>query len=499
MMSANRLAIAFAMMVGCGDGDWPAAGEGTLLVRVDVADSAAAWVSYRVWDERHELLRDMLLPSADFPRVLALTPEPGDPTGARFRGALIEVETWSPSLCPRGRASIGLRYGVSTPRSTLTVEAPDEPVDCTPLFVAQGGDDTGGCGLDDPCATTQEAVRRARGAPGRWVIHVAGGATYPALALSDIAQERVAPAPHVVRAWPGRALPEPPAFRAAEPRTCDPDETNPCNGNSLCIDGRCAYEAAISLCCQFDRSGVVNVEVDGLVARRGKRVIEINGGGDITLRHTLAEDGGGAVAPLPGSPYGAVPSGGIRVFEAPNTLLEHNRVIRSVDLTGRGAVPAVGILVDGIRARDAGGVTLRYNWVAGSQSAGLLVLHPNGPVSALGNTWCDNAGTGTTLFAGTAGFRAAHELFAGNGSPDLRAEQYPGPVAVTRSTFTGDGPSLEGLDASAVSSSVLRGVEAAGDNVVDPEDGPEVRDCLAGRPLPGVGACPSFPFCMEAP
>jgi hypothetical protein len=327
------------------------------------------------------------------------------------------------------------------------------------------------------------------------VIHVAGGTTYPALGLRDIAGERVAPAPHVVRAWPGRALPEPPAFRAAEPRTCDPDEANPCNGNSLCIDGRCAYEAAISLCCEFDGSGPENVEIDGLIGRRGKRVIEINGGRDVTVRHTLVEDGGGAVAPLPESPYGAIPGGGIRVFETPNTLLEHNRVVRTVDLTGRSTVPAVGILVDGIRAGDADAVTLRYNRVEGSESTGLLVLSPGGPVVSVGNVWCDNAGPGTTLFAGETSFTAAHELFAGNAAPALRAEDYTGPVSVTRSTFSGEGPSLEGLEASAVSASVLQSVEAGGDNLVDPDPAPEVRDCLAGTPLPDVGVCPTFPFC----
>ncbi|MEM9074789.1 MAG: hypothetical protein AAGE52_40205, partial [Myxococcota bacterium] len=258
----------------CGSSAWPSADNDTVLVRIEVDDPEATQVSYRVWDERHELVRDELLPASDFPRIVRLFPADDDPTGASYRGGLIEVETWTESLCPRARASFGFRYGVTTTRNTLTLSVPTDDVDCAPLFVEESAIGTS-CTQEAPCGEVRQALDVAEEASRRFVIHVAGG-TYAAWSNNGRFQGSPSRLPNVVRAWPGRSLPTMPTIVSEEGFSCDPDNENACSQNSVCIDSFCADRSPISLCCQFDRTAPAQFEVDGLRTIGGKNGIEVN-------------------------------------------------------------------------------------------------------------------------------------------------------------------------------------------------------------------------------
>jgi len=438
-----------------------------VYVRVEVADPDAAFVSYRVWDEGHLLLRDELLPATDFPRWVELFPDDTDPRDPRFRGALVEVESWSEDLCPRARTSVGLRYGVTGAEQVLTLPAPEGLTQCTSLFVDTdaSGDE---CSFESPCADVGDALDRIDGVPGRIVIHVAGG-EYPVLRIQGRLRRVDAGRPNVIRAWPGRGTP---VFRTGPGRECETQDD--CGNNSHCVRGRCADQTPINLCCEAFDDAPINLEVDGVRTRGGAFGVEINGAHDVTVRHCRIDDAGG--------PRVTIPGGGMRIFRSPGTTVEHVHVA-GVDNPEDVGEDAVGILVDGYSEDVFADVRLLRNRVERTEGAGVFLRFPNSPLTLRGNTWCETGAAALHVGSGVLGVDAQHELFVGN-ARDVEVEEAT-ELRIARSTLTGEVASEVDVRESVVA-------ETRGENR---DTAPDVDGCLVGRAEDGYGVCATFPFC----
>ncbi|MEM9192566.1 MAG: right-handed parallel beta-helix repeat-containing protein [Myxococcota bacterium] len=457
-------------LLACGN-DGPALGDGELLVRVEVGDNDAAFVGFRIWDENLELIADELRPRSEFPRYLRLFPEASDPRDARFRGARVEVESWSAELCPRGRATRAFRYGVSEPRQTLEVPAPDTEFPCRSLFVDPTAPSLGDtCTEAAPCGSIAEAFEEADETSGRFAVHVAGGRNYDGLNLRNVLIRRGAPVQNVIRAWPGRGLPAP--RLVVDP---PPDET----------------AAAVSLCCDFFDDAPASLELDGFETSGGNRSgIEINGTRAVTVRHFTIQDGAGGDREISPS--------GVRVFESPGTVLEYNRILSIRDRTGTAVLPAVGILVDGADRQGPTAATLIGNRILSSESFGIRVSMPSGSVMLTGNAICGSGDSGLRIEGNNRSHAVTADgmLIVENGGPGVSIENWMGTVRVAGSTIVGSSPSLMGTPANELTGNVLVGVGPSAGNLVDPTDPLDLDGCLAGRPVStGEGVCATFPEC----
>ena len=480
--------LTLALLVGaCGE-RWPDAAEGSIVLRVEVADRDAAMISYRVWDERHELVRDELLLTADFPRFVELFAAEDDPTPSRFRGSVVEIETWTEQLCPRTRVTHRYRLGSSPSRNVVEVPAPVESEPCHALFVAESGSDDDDCTQEEPCRELERALAIAREESERFVIHVEGNATFQPFGMQR--RMRMAELPDVIRAWPGRSLPELPTFDTVPGEFCDPDASNPCNNNSICFENRCVSRPPISFCCDMGTSerGPDDLELDGIATRGGKFGIEINGATNVTVRNCQVQDAGGG---LP-----RIPTSGIRVHRSPGTLLEHNLVQRSVDRSGRGIEPAYGILVDGgfaMMTAEITAATLQFNRVEGASQdgagGGLYVNRPEGTVTLRGNTWCRNRIAAIKLVVGDSDINVEHDLFADN-EADVDVDGYEGQLSLSGSTLTSG---VRGVPDGAFERTAV-----AADTVAAPGTRPvmpELVDCLIAPNEGDFGVCRDFPNC----
>jgi hypothetical protein len=461
---ARRAAVIAALLAaGCG-------GAREVRLEVEVDDSAAS-VSYRVWDERHQLVRDQVLSASEFPRVLRLFPDGGDPTPIEHRWARVEVEIWSASGCPYGRAIGTYRYEEHGRDEVLAVEAsPSQSQDCTVLYVdgsAGGGDE---CTESAPCRTIGDAIERGNSIADRVIVLVAGGADYPRFGLRESFSNRSLGNPNVVRAWPGRSLPLPRV-----------------SGGQAAIDVCCASQPGLN-------DPASGVEIDGFEVSGGERTgVELNGADQVRLRNCYVHDNGFEDQ--------NVERGGIRVITAVDVEVEHNLVTENRHPGG--LAPVTGIVV-GYTYDGRTAATITENRLVANQDAGLRVYDLDATVRMFGNTMCGNDRRGLWIepnegSAGAGTIDVAENALFGNGSEGLELE-WSGPVRVVANTFGDDaagsytlhGPGRPTLDRNIV----YRGTgEFVGENLVEPPFRLANVDCLLAPPDATAGTCADFPSC----
>jgi hypothetical protein len=451
-----------ALLVGCGGG-------AEIAVEVEVSGDPAM-VSYRVWDERHELVRDVVLPASDFPRVLRLFPDTADATPIEHRWARVEVELWSAAGCPFGRAIGTYRYRDDGRDELLSVSPSSASRDCTVLYVdARSGGD---CSEAEPCRTIQEAIDAGSALSGRVVVLVAGDAEYPQFGVRLGFSDRSAADPNVIRAWPGRSLVLPHVHAT---------------GGHAAIDTCCASQPGFN-------DPAVGLEIDGFEVSGGERTgVELNGADQVALRNCDVHDNGFEDNP--------VERGGIRVITSADVVVEHNLVRDNRHPSG--LAPVTGLVV-GYSYDGEAMASIRDNRVVANQDAGIRVFDLDASVSFTGNTICANGGRGMwiepnegTPGAGSIDF--AQNAVLDNASRGLEIE-WTGRVRVVANTFASDaagsyelrGPGRPTLDRNIVSAGTG---EFDGENVVDPPFRVGSTDCLLAPPASTAGTCADFPSC----
>ncbi|MEM6955370.1 MAG: right-handed parallel beta-helix repeat-containing protein [Myxococcota bacterium] len=509
--------LALLALVSCGTREFPPAAPDTVLVRVDNEDEGAAMVSYRVWDEAHDLVSDVLFDLRERPNALngvfEFTLGDDDDTPAEFRGGLLEVETWDAAFCPRGRLVHAFRYANAPAPERLTLSAPTSTAPCAAFFVAPEGSDETECTQDEPCREIATALERAEMHDERFIIHVAGGSApqEPSPVYEFVRPKRInrgGGPPNVIRAWPGRAAPEP-VVQARPRRACDTSNADSCGPNTRCVDGFCAPGNAFDICCQFDDSAPGDLEIDGFHTIEGRWSVEINGAADITVRHCIIDGGGGRQ----GESARTLPSGGVRVFLAPRTRLFHNLVRMSREDPPASPVLASGILIDGFDqaanaaelARENAAV-LVANRIEDSQRAGVFIANPNGPVQIDGLSVCGSGGSALEIARGSRDVFVRNLLAVrsddesldlglnGESSPDMRVgADFTGRVSVERSLLLSEGVAWTGE--ATVSGSVLNVEDAGEGNATALEAAVRVDGCLVGDVNESFGVCSAFPFC----
>ncbi len=489
-----RLALAAlaTLLLSCADD----AGPHDVTVRVEVSDPDAARVSVRVWDERHELVRDDWRPADALPRALRLFPDDRDPTPVEQRWSRVEVELWTADGCPYARRVATYRYRGEPREEVLTVGATDAVGSraCLAAFVDPArGDDAGECLEGAPCATLERGLERvAEGGERRRVLLLAGGHEYPALDLPRSFGRRTLDDPSVLRAWPGLALPELPQIRARAGR-----------GNAL------------SLCCNFRLQSTgervlldfpEGVEIDGLDVEGGTRTgIELQGTQHVRVRNCYVHD----AARFPDDEVSAEEPGlaGIRVHRSGDIVIEHNRIENNLDESGEFLVSGVfSGYRDAERVEDDAPVVLLDNRIVGNGAAGVSVIESDRDVILRGNTVCANRAEGVrvvtrfTAGPGDGGLTMDHNAVLGNALDGVLVMDWAGPIAVRRTTFSENGGAsvrAESLPADArVEDSVVVTLtgQVTGDN--DTLDAPlGAAECLLAPPSGVRGACADFPAC----